>query len=151
MWISQKIVDYAIWYYLKYYPSPNKLRFKLKLKFWPDSENGEKYGGISDEEIDYIVEEKLKNIIVEEDVINAKIRWYLARWKSMLYIKQKLFERQERKELIEKCLWKVFIDGEDDQIKKEFEKLKSKYNREKVIERLIRKWFRYGDILKIID
>jgi len=38
MEISQKIIDYAIWYYLKYYPSPKKLRFKLKEKFGPDSE-----------------------------------------------------------------------------------------------------------------
>lgn len=33
MEISQKIVDYAIWYYLKYYPSPRKLFIKLKQKF----------------------------------------------------------------------------------------------------------------------
>jgi hypothetical protein len=41
--ISQKIIDYAIWYYLKYYPSPRKLAFKLKMKFGPDSEKGKKY------------------------------------------------------------------------------------------------------------
>jgi hypothetical protein len=41
--ISQRIIDYAIWYYLKYYPSPKKLAFKLKEKFGPNSENGKKY------------------------------------------------------------------------------------------------------------
>jgi len=31
--ISQKIVDYAIWYYLRYFPSINKLKQKLNEKF----------------------------------------------------------------------------------------------------------------------
>jgi transposase-like protein len=31
--ISQKIIDYAIWYYLRYYPSPKKLKEKLNEKF----------------------------------------------------------------------------------------------------------------------
>jgi len=68
MEISQKIIDYAIWYYLKYYPSPKKLERKLIEKFWPDSEKGKKYGGIFEEEIRYIIDERLKNIIQEEEV-----------------------------------------------------------------------------------
>lgn len=44
MEISQKIVDYAIWYYLKYYPSPRKLTQKLLEKFGEKSENGKKFG-----------------------------------------------------------------------------------------------------------
>jgi hypothetical protein len=31
--ISQKIVNYAIWYYLKYFPSINKIKQKLREKF----------------------------------------------------------------------------------------------------------------------
>jgi transposase-like protein len=41
--ISQKIVDYAIWYYLRYFPSVNKVRQKLREKFGPQSEKGKKY------------------------------------------------------------------------------------------------------------
>jgi transposase-like protein len=33
MKISQKIIDYAIWYYLRYYPSRKKLSQKLEEKF----------------------------------------------------------------------------------------------------------------------
>lgn len=44
MEISQKITDYAIWYYLRYYPSTQKLRHKLNEKFGPDSEKGKRYG-----------------------------------------------------------------------------------------------------------
>jgi len=38
MSISQKIIDYAIWYYLRYYPSQRKLSSILTEKFGPNSE-----------------------------------------------------------------------------------------------------------------
>jgi len=151
MEISQKIVDYAIWYYLKYYPSPRKLFIKLKQKFWPLSEKWKIYWGISDEEINYIIEEKLKNIIQEEDVIESKIRSYKNKGKSKMYIRQKLYERQEQKELIEELLETNFEDWELENLKKEYNKIQWKYERQKVIEKLIRKGFRYDDILQIIN
>jgi len=151
MKISQRIIDYTIRYYLKYYPSPRKLEFKLRFKFGPNSEKGKKYWWINEEEIRYIIDEKLKNILQEEEVIQSKIRVFKDRWKSKLYIKQKLFERQENKELSEKFLEEAFLEGEEENIKKEYEKLKNKYNREKVIEKLMRKWFFYNDILKVIS
>ncbi len=149
--ISQKIIDYSIWYYLKYYPSPVKLKQKLKLKFWPESENWEKYGGINTEEIDYIIEEKLKNIIQEKEVIESKIRSYKNRGKSKQYIKQKLFERQEKRELFEELLELSFVDWELENLKKEYNKLQWKYEKQKILEKLLRKWFRYDDILQIIN
>jgi len=36
--ISGKIIDYAIWYYLKYYPSPKKFALKLKQRYGSESE-----------------------------------------------------------------------------------------------------------------
>jgi len=159
MKISQKIIDYAIWYYLRYYPSPRKLREKLKEKFWPDSEKGQKYWWINDDEIEFIITEKLKNIIQEDEVIQSKIRSYINKWKSKLYIKQKLFERKENRELIEKYLEEYFLNWEQENIKKEYEKILKKLEnkfeayelRSKIIERLLRKGFRYNDILKIIN
>jgi len=159
MQISSKIIDYAIWYYLKYYPSPKKLSQKLKEKFWEESENWKKYWWISDKEIDFIINEKLKNIIREDEVIKAKIRNYIAKWKSKLYIKQKLFERQEKKDLIEKYLEECFASQqEEENIKKEYEKqlknLQKKFEwyelKNKIIQRLIRKGFSYDDIIRII-
>ncbi len=159
MKISQKIIDYAIWYYLKYYPSPKKLAQKLKQKFWPDSVKWQKYGWIIDDEINFIIKEKLKNIIQEEEVIKSKVRSYKNKWKSKLYIKQKLFQRQENKELIEKFLEESFKTWELDLIKLEYKKIIKKIQdkfdwyelKQKIIERLIRKWFKYDDILKVID
>lgn len=152
MQISQKIIDYAIWYYLKYYPSIAKLKQKLKEKFWPKSENGKKYGWISDEEIDYIINEKLKNILQEEEVIKSKIRNYKEKWKSKLYIKQKLYERQEPKELIEQFLDETFNQYWDkENLEIEYEKLKERFDNKKIVEKLLRKWFQYDDIKEIMN
>jgi len=55
----------------------------------------------------------------------------------------------EDKNLWEKYLNKAFIDWELENIKKEYEKIKNKYIKEKIIEKLMRKWFFYGEILKV--
>lgn len=158
MEISQKIIDYAIWYYLKYYPSPEKLRIKLVEKFWPNSEKWKKYGWIFKEEIDFILNEKMKSIIQEEEVIKSKIRNYKQKWKSKLYIKQKLFERMENKELIDIHITEAFIDWEEELVLKEYEKIKWKIKnfkneseyKSKIIQKLMMKWFKYDDIKKIL-
>ena len=163
--ISQRIIDYAIRYYLRYYPSPNKLRLKLKMKFWPDSEKWKKYWGISYEEIEYILTEKLRNIIQEEEVIQSKIRVYIWKWKSKQYIKQKLFERQEDRNLIQKYLEEAFIDWELELARKEYNKIinRGKWmliwenkefsyeQKQKIIEKLMRKWFKYDDIKIVME
>ncbi|MDP2090585.1 MAG: RecX family transcriptional regulator [Candidatus Gracilibacteria bacterium] len=151
MEISQKIVDYAIWYYLKYYPSPKKLTQKLLEKFGEKSENGKKYGGIGQVEIDYIFQEKLINILQEELVIESKIRTYKNKGKSQMYIKQKLFERGEDIELIEKYLLEAFSEGELEQLEKEYNKLVGKYEKQKILEKLYRKGFKYDDIKRVIE
>ncbi|MCD5380855.1 RecX family transcriptional regulator [Candidatus Gracilibacteria bacterium] len=96
--ISQKITNYAIWYYLKYFPSIGKMKQKLDMKFGPKSEKGKKYGGIFEDDIDYILKEKMGNIIVEKEIISANIRNYLMRGKNYYYIVQKLTEKRFIKE-----------------------------------------------------
>ncbi len=159
MKISQKIIDYAIRYYLRYYPSPKKLKLKLNMKFWPNSEKGQKYWGINSEEIEYILKEKLRNIIQEKEVIQSKIRVYKDKWKSKQYIKQKLYERQEDKELLEIFLEEAFVEWELELVKREYEKIirkiEWKYDvykeRQKIIEKLLYKWFKYDDIKNVIN
>ena len=102
--ISQKITNYAIWYYLKYFPSIKKLRQKLDMKFGPQSEKWQKYGWIFEDDIDYILEEKMWNILVEKEIISSKIRSYIARWKNYYYIVQKLTEKMFVKEEFEEVL-----------------------------------------------
>ncbi len=157
MKISQKIIDYAIWYYLKYYPSPKKLVQKLKQKFGPDSEKGQKYWWISDLEIDFILKEKLKNIIQEKEVIISKINSYKNKGKSKRYIVSKMYERQENIDLVNEVLQDYFSkDDELENLKKEL--IKQKYDKnldyeqkQKILARIMRKWYNYNDIKKIIN
>ncbi len=200
--ISQKIIDYAIWYYLRYYPSQKKLAQKLEEKFWVNSENWKKHWGISEEEISFILKEKLRNIINEKEVLRAKIKSYQNKWKNLCYIKsnlikkwfllaeieeilnkefeiseksflkdevirkkienykkkwksknfirQKFIERNLDKALIEEILEEIFKDWEIENLKLEYEKIKEKFEKQKIIEKLLRKWFSYDDIKKII-
>jgi len=74
------------------------------MKFGPQSEKWQKYGWIFEDDIDYILEEKMWNILVEKEIISSKIRSYIARWKNYYYIVQKLTEKMFVKEEFEEVL-----------------------------------------------
>ena len=100
MEISQKIVDYAICYYLKYFPSKKALEKKLFEKFWPNSEKWKVYWWIWEKEIDFILNQKMSSIIFEEEVAKSKIRNYIEKNKNFSYIKTKMFQKYFDKELV---------------------------------------------------
>jgi len=156
MEISQKIIDYAIWYYMKYYPSPKKLAFKLKQKFWPESEKGKRYWWINDEEIEFIIKEKLRNIIEEKEVIKAKINNYKNKWKSRQYILWKMYERQEDSELVKEFLSELFTqDDENHNLKRELDKYKyseelNYEEKQKIFSKIMRKWYNWDNLKKLI-
>ncbi len=144
MKISQRIIDYAIWYYLRYYPSKNKLYKKLEEKFWWNSENAKKYWGIKDKEINFILGEKLRNIIQEKEVCFAKIKSLQEKWKNINYMKNNLRQKLFEKDMIENILINDFNIEEKsilnfDKIFKQIENLKNKgkskqYIRQKFVE-----------------
>nr|MDD3719991.1 RecX family transcriptional regulator [Candidatus Gracilibacteria bacterium] len=188
--LFETLRDYAINYYLKYYPSTKKLKEKLLKK------------SLNDEKLSLFVIKSLESIIVEKQVIESKIRFYISRNKNLSYIKSKLFEKgfekddyekilEEKFNLNETLLNKEFIKRkvldykskgksrnyifqklfgrsedkgiineildeyflEDDElinIKFEYEKIKGKYEKNKLVERLLRKGFYYDDIKKIV-
>lgn len=85
--------------------------------------------------------------LLNENSIRIKVQNYKWKNKSIIYIKQKLVDRQEDKEIIDKIIEEVFGEERDrDAIKKEISKLQGKYTQEKIIQKLITKWFRYDDI-----
>ena len=108
MEVSQKIVDYAIWYYLKYYPSKKALENKLFEKFWPNSEKAKIYWWIWQETVDEILNQKMASIISEEEVARAKIKNYVEKNKNVSYIKSKMFQKKFEKELVLEILEKEF-------------------------------------------
>lgn len=85
--------------------------------------------------------------LLNENSIRIKIQNYKQKNKSITYIKQKLVDRQEDKEIINKIIEEVFGEEKDlESIKKEISKLEKKYEKEKIIQKLLAKWFRYDDI-----
>jgi len=106
-----------------------------------------------------LVESILDELFLEEDtsLLNEKSLYryiynYKEKWKSISYIRNKFIERKEDKEIVEKVIFEVFWDSWDiSWLKKEYEKIKWKYEKHKTIEKLLRKWFRYWDILNILD
>ncbi len=95
---NENLKNYAIWYYLKYFPSIKKLEQKLLLK----SNNV------------VIVNKILKeiyNIFVEENIIYSLIKTYYEKWKNQNYIKNNLKLKLFDSTIIEKSLKKFFSNG----------------------------------------
>lgn len=188
----QRLKDYTLWYYFRYYPSIWKLKFKLRQKTQNNEELIEKLFDdiwhlfidkpiIESKIQNYIFRNKNKNYIItqliskqfkREEVIEIfhnlteenkslltsefiykKVVQLKNKNKSIQYIKNKLIEQPEDKILVEKIIYDVFNETwEKEQIKSEIEKLKNKnLEQQKIIQKLIQKWFQYNDIKNIIN
>lgn len=106
----------------------------------------------------YLIQEILENDFLEEwksllseKSLFIKIENYKNAGKSIQYVKQKLIERQEDRELIEWIIEDIFQDGEEENILREIEKLKNKnLEKQKITQKLIAKWFNYNEIKKYV-
>ena len=145
MEVSQKIIDYAIWYYCKYFPSKKALEKKLLEKFWPHSEKWKIYGWIWQKEIDFIISESMRNLIFEEEVARSQIKIYVEKNKNLSYIKNKMYQKFFDKNLVLSILREEYdFENETlldfDKLKKQIFLLKQKwksknYIRNKFLER----------------
>jgi SOS response regulatory protein OraA/RecX len=88
--------------------------------------------------------------LLDENYLRKKIILFKEKGKSKNYIKMKLIEREEDKDLIYSLLEEIFREEEGEIIQKEYEKLKGKFEKQKIIEKLLRKGFLYDEVKKII-
>ena len=89
--------------------------------------------------------------LLNEKSLFIKIENYKNAGKSIQYVKQKLIERQEDREMIEKIIDDIFYDWEDENLQKELEKLQNKgLEKQKIIQKLLQKGFYYDDIKKLL-
>lgn len=94
--------------------------------------------------------EEWKSLLNQKSLF-IKIENYKNAWKSIQYIKQKLIERTEDREMVENIISSVFEDGEDENLQKELEKLQNKgLEKQKLIQKLLQKWFQYNEIKKYL-
>lgn len=117
--------NYAINYYLRYYPSSKKLEEKLILKANWDNNLVNK------------VLDSLKSLVVDNTVIEMKIRYYIWKNKKLSYIKSKLYEKWFNKEDYEKILSEKFNLEESffdkDYLQRKVEDYKAKWKSKKYI------------------
>jgi len=104
----ERLKNYALWYYLRFYPSTNRLREKLLEKSWDNLD------------LPNIIISEMKNIIKEEEVIKAKISNFLNKNKNLNYIKQKLREKKFDKDICEKILYWEFIEEDKSLLSEDF-------------------------------
>lgn len=90
--------------------------------------------------------------LLTENFIERKIIQLINKNKSKQYIRNKLIEQPEDKVVVEKILWKIYWNKDDnDALMFEYRKLTSKnIEQQKIIQRLLSKWFRYEDIKKAL-
>lgn len=105
-----------------------------------------------------LIQKILENDFLEEwkSLLNQKslfikIENYKKAWKSIQYIKQKLIERPEDREMVENIIEDIFQEWEDENLQKELEKLQNKgLEKQKLIQKLLQKWFQYNEIKKYL-
>ncbi len=188
----QRLKDYTLWYYFRYYPSIGKMRFKLMQKTLKNEEMiddlfkdiwhlFDDIPVIESKIQNYLFRNKNKNYITtqliskqfkRENILNI-LNKYTIEWESVLsedfiykkilllknknksqnYIKNKLIEQPEDKQKVENILLEIYWETwEDEEISAEIEKLKYKnLEQQKLIQKLLQKWFKYWDIIKNIN
>ncbi len=104
--------------------------------------------------------------ILDTDFFQRKIDSYARKWKSRKFIFQTLSETTEDREVLEWLLDIYFVDGETKNIEKHYKKLLAKltsnlsvakrgekwstFLRQRIIQKLLEKWFQYDDIKNIV-
>ena len=119
----------------------NYIRQKMFLKLFP-KEKVERYLDI------YKASGKS---LLDEEFLKKRIEAYIGKGKSRQYIGIKLWETPEDKQKCKDLLDQYFFEGESKNILFQYKKLKKKYPREKIIQKLIGQWFRYDDIKWVIN
>jgi len=89
--------------------------------------------------------------ILDEGFLRRKIEILISKGKSRYHIFQKLGETKLDREKLEILLEEYFPDWEWENISREYEKLKNKYPREKIIQKLIAKWFKYDEVKRALQ
>jgi len=95
----ERLRNYALWYYFKYFPSVKKLNQKMMEKSL-------------DSELTKKVYDSIKHLCEEQRVLEDKIRLYLLRNKNARYIKTQLISKGFEHDMIENFLQKEFFDEE---------------------------------------
>ncbi len=110
--------------------------------------------------------------LLTKEFLRKKIENFIQRGKSRQYIFQKLWETPEDKELLNWLLEDYFANWESENIRKEYEKIRTKLQnqtthpkaplfqnrgeltftwKQKITQKLLSKWFKYNEVKKVLE
>lgn len=106
------------------------------------------------EEVENILQNKFlqeNQSLLNYKSVLIKVQNYKNKQKSINYIKNKLIENPQDKQIVLQAIWEIFGENDENEIiLKEYEKLKNKFDNQKIIQKLILKWFSYDKVKSII-
>jgi len=139
------IIDYALRYIFRYPKTEKELVIQLRKKWYTESE--------IEKAIKYLKRKKyLNDRQFTKDYVDFHV---VRRWKPIIWVKQKLYEKWVDKEIINDVLSKKIDDVNKwigKKIKKEIQDYKQKWlDWLEILEKLTRKWYTYKQIKKVVD
>jgi SOS response regulatory protein OraA/RecX len=143
---EDKIIESKIKNYIYRNKNVSYIRSKMREKYF----QADKVEAFLREEV-WIDEGSILNKVH----LLKKIENYKQKGKSQLYIRNKLIDRTEDKNIVEECLNEVFWqEWELEVLKREYDKLllalDKEKDKQKIMKKLLSKWFRYDDVKKVL-
>lgn len=187
---AERLKNYALWYYFKYFPSVKKLNQKMteksldadltkkvfesiahlceeqrvmedKIRLYLLRNKNARYiktqlvaKGFEKEMIENFLQKEFfdeQKSLLNPHSVFVKIQNYKNAWKSKANIRQKMIEFRADVDIIEKAILEVFWEDESENIAREYSKLEKKYDKQKIIQKLIQKWFNYSEIKNYVN
>jgi len=139
------VIDYALRYIFRYPKTKKELIIQLRKKWYPEK--------AIQKALDYL---KKKGYLNDKQFTKDYIDFHcIRRWKPIVWVKQKLFEKWVDKEIVEEIIKKKYEDIEkwiEKKIKKEIQAYKNKWlDWLEILEKLTRKWYTYKQIKNVVN
>jgi len=139
------VIDYALRYIYRYPKTEKELIIQLRKKWYKESE--------IEKAISFL---KRKKYLNDKNFVKDYVDYHLVRrWKPIIYVKSKLYEKGVDSKIVKEIIEKKFDEINkwiEKQIKKEIEAYKSKWlDGLEIIQRLNRKWYTLAQIKHVIN
>ncbi len=139
------VIDYALRYIYRYPKTEKELIIQLRKKWYVESE--------IEKAISFLKKKKYLN---DKNFTKDYIDYHLIRrWKPIIYVKSKLYEKGVDKDIIQQVIESKFDEINkwiEKKIKKEIQTYKDKWlDGIQIIQRLSRKWYTINQVKYVIN
>jgi len=139
------VIDYALRYIYRYPKTEKELIIQLRKKWYVENE--------IEKAISFLKKKKYLN---DKNFTKDYVDYHLIRrWKPIIYVKSKLYEKWVDKEIIQQVIESKFDEINkwiEKKIKKEIQAYKDKWlDGIQIIQRLTRKWYTMNQVKYVIN